>query len=201
MFISYFRTILIPGALACIAAVSLAQTPTCCADKPPIRPIDKTCLPAGNRGEVPLYHTDLLLKYQEIANIDSFKSDNNCSDTVRMQLKDLQAKGRIAGADALIRVRLLANHVRGFQENPDTPFFSVKQGTSNDLFYRATAVKYLEAPPREVEGLNVDLETAPLAGKTKSGDMFGTDKLFQKKKKKSSNATVPEVLSTNPRSY
>jgi hypothetical protein len=185
------------------AGCPMAQdSSSCCPDKPPIRPIDKTCLPAGRSKPVPLFRGDLLVKYQEVANIDSFLSDDNCSDTAKLQLKDLQAKGCAIGADALIRVRLLTNNVRGFQVNPDTPFWSLKQGAANDYFYRATAIKYLEPVSGEPEAVTVQniVPAQPGKGKAK-GDAFGTDKLFRKKKGQQQKATVPEALSTNPRSY
>lgn len=185
------------------AAICAQDSPLCCGEKPPIRPIDKTCLPVGGAHKVPLYRSDLAAKYQEIANIDSYTATDNCSDTVKLQLKDLQSKGSVIGADALIRVRLLANKVTGFQENPDTPFWSVKQGTSNDFFYRATAIKYLEPQPAEPKEQAVNTNQAPLPEKKakQSKDLFGTDKLLRKKNKEARNATVPEVISTYPRSY
>lgn len=196
--------LLVCTVVAITCSIGTAQdSPSCCGDKPPIRPIDKTCLPAGTAHKVPLYRSDLAAKYQEIANVDSYTATDNCSDTVRLQLKDLQSKGRVIGADALIRVRLLANKVTGYQENPDTPFWSVKQGTSNDFFYRGTAIKFLEPQPAEPKELVVNTEVPALPEKKlkKSSDPFGADKLFKKKRKEPRDATAPEVTSTFPRSY
>ncbi|MGI8908521.1 MAG: hypothetical protein ACR2IE_18760 [Candidatus Sumerlaeaceae bacterium] len=201
--LQYMRSVGLAVLVALSSAIGLAQdSPFCCSDKPPIRPVDKTCLPAGRPSEVPLYRGDLLAKYQEVANVDSFLSDDNCSDTAKLQLKDLQAKGVVIGADALIRVRLLSNRLRGYKENPDTPFWSVKQGLSNDYFYRATAIKYLEQPQGEPQALAVRVLTEPLPAKPKDGaDPFSTNKLFRKKSREPRDATVPEVISTTPRSY
>jgi hypothetical protein len=198
---------LLPAAAAAsivLMPASVFAEAQCCQPKPPIRPIDKTCLPAGRPKKLALYRSDLQAKYQEIAHIDSFISDNNCSDTVRAQLKDLQQKGTVIGADAMIRVRLLANKVTGYQENPDTPFFSLKQGTANDYFYRATAIKYLEPPPAEPKELTVNLDTTPLPEKTKikSTDPLNAGKLFgSKKSNQPRDVTVPEVINTTPGSF
>lgn len=133
-----------------------------CCEKPPIRPIDKTCLPAGTSPKVvPLYRADVAAKHQQIAYIDSFVAFDNCTDTVQKQLKDLEAKARTTGADALIRVRLLRNRVIGYKENPYTPFFDVMQGESEDYFFRAIAIKYLEPVPEEPEMVPIVVSPQP----------------------------------------
>jgi hypothetical protein len=202
MLLHHIRNTACALGFALLGASATAQDPgNCCPDKPPIRPIDKTCLPAGRAKTVPLYRADLLAKYQEIANVDSFISDNNCTDTVRLQLQDLQKKGAFTGADALIRVRLLTNKVRGYQENPDTPFFDVRQGESEDYFYRATAIKYLEKPVGEPKTAAV-VETLLPAKKTKEQvDTFGTGKLFSNSQGKKRRNAQPGVISTSPGSY
>lgn len=156
--------------------------PECCGDKPPVRPIDKSCLGCNgpSRGVVPLYRADLLVKYQEMAYIDSFVAMDNCSDTVQAQLKDVQTKARAVGADAVIRVRLLNNKVRGFQEDPNTPFFSVRQGESRDYFFRGTAVRYLEPVQGEPEEATmVQAPTRiPVATRDRRGGFLGSTGRF-----------------------
>ena len=174
--------------------------PACCA-KPPIRPIDKTCLPAGKSpATIPLYRGDLQAKYAEIANIDSFVSLDECDDTVRLQLKDLQTKARAIGADAAIRVRKLNNRIRGFQEDPETPFWSVKQGYSKDRFLRATAIKYLEIPPAEPRQAVTELPVINRDQKAPVNPM-GAQSIFDKanRERPVQNVTLPEAVI--PKSY
>ncbi len=148
-----------------------------CCEKPPIRVIDKTCLPAGSSPKVvPLFRADVNAKYQQIAYIDSFVALDNCSDTVQKQLKDLQAKARQTGADALVRVRLLKNRVRGFKEDPYTAFFSVTPGASDDYFFRATAIKYLERVPEEPE--TVPIVVANQMDRRRERDALSTNRLL-----------------------
>lgn len=169
----------------------------CCGHNPPIRSIDRTCLPAGApRPNLPLYKTDLQEHYQEIATIDSYVSADKCDDTTRLQLKDLQAKGQAVGADALIRVRLLSNKITGWQENPETPFFSVKQGTGEDYFFRATAIKYLRWPKAEPRPMEVKVATK--APNTQVSPLVDTNQLLKinRGKTRRNEVTVPEVYTT-----
>lgn len=181
-----------------------AQT-ACCGNNPPIRSIDRTLLPAGApRPELPIYMSDLNEKYQEIATIDSYITDNKCMDTLVKQARDVQAKGQAVGADAVIRVRSLSNKIRGFKENPDTPFFSVRQGESNDYFVRGTAIKYLVWPKTEPQALPLreaeqDLvkQAAPIVD-TNSLLNFNTDRRDRDRNDRFNEVTVPEVYSTQP---
>lgn len=175
----------------------------CCGNNPPIRSIDRNCLPAGApRADLPLYTSDLNAHYQEIANVDSYISTDKCEDTTRMQLKDLQAKGQAIGADALIRVRPLKNRITGFKENPDTPFWSVKQGESSDFFYRATAIKYLKWPAAEPEP--IPAQTASPVAVTQTSPLIDTNQLLKLNtdRTRRHEMTVPEVYTTQqPRGY
>lgn len=183
--------------LCSLGAVPAMAQIDCCGDKPPIRSIDRTCLPAGApRPDLPLYGSDLAEKYVEIANVDSFISTDKCEDTTRYQLKDLQAKGQTIGADALIRVRLLANNIRGWQENPDTPFWSVKQGESKDFFFRATAIKYVEWPKAEPKPMPMKKSAAPVA--TQTSPLIDTNQLLKLNTDRTERyeMTVPEVYTT-----
>jgi hypothetical protein len=170
----------------------------CCGNNPPIRAIDKTCLPAGPAlSDLPLFQGDLAVKYQEVAVVDSYIAFDKRSETVKTQLKDLQAKGQAIGADALIRVRPLVRRVSGWQENPATPFWSVKQGESNDHFFRATAIKYLE----NVHGTPTSI--ALKAGKGKAAKqnetpVLDTNRLLKvhQEHRRPENVSVPEVFTT-----
>lgn len=120
---------------------------------PHIRPIDGHCLPAGvSPPEIPLYQGEIATNHAKIATIDSFAADCKDEATVREQLLDLQRKARLAGADALTHVRPLSHKLYGFLNDPNTPFPSVRQGSSEMYFFRATAIKYQEPvvgdPPR-----------------------------------------------------
>lgn len=145
------------------AALSLAGCNTC-TSRPPIRAIDHACLPAGGaptKGDIELYRGDIDAQYVQVATIDSFVCDAS-SDTdypvkepskptvsaenVRKMLEDLKGKGRAAGADALIRVKMLHRVRTGFKNNPRTPFPSVEQGEWRDYFMRGIAIKYLKRP-------------------------------------------------------
>ncbi len=182
-----------------VAAPPAAAQIDCCGENPPIRAIDRTCLPAGKaRQELPIYMTDLNEKYQEIATIDSYITDNKCIETLIKQARDIQSKGQAVGADAVIRVRPLSNKIRGFKENPDTPFFSVKQGASEDYFVRGTAIKYLVWPKAEPQALQlraaeqaVAQQAAPLID-TSSLLNFNTDRDRDRRP----DVTVPEALAT-----
>lgn len=145
---------------------------------------------------MPLYTSDLNAHYQEVANVDSFISMDKCEDTTRMQLKDLQAKGQAIGADALIRVRPLANKVTGWKENPDTPFWSVKQGESSDYFYRATAIKYIKWPTSEPEA--IPAQTASPVAVTQTSPLIDTNQLLKLNtdRTRRHEMTVPEVYTT-----
>jgi hypothetical protein len=170
----------------------------CCSDNPPIRSLDKTCLPAGSKkAEPPLFQGDLAVKYQEVAIVDSYIAVDKYSNTVQKQLRDLQAKGEAIGADALIRVRPLNRKVYGWQENPATPFWSVKQGESNDHFFRATAIKYLE----QIHGhpTSIPLKTAGGgAVKQNQTPVLDTNRLLKvhAEKQRPQNVSVPEVYTT-----
>ncbi len=164
---------------------------------PAVRSIDRTCLPAGApQADMPLFTTDLAEQYQEVANLDSFISTDRCADTTRLQLKDLQAKGQHIGADALIRVRLLANDVRGWRENPDTPFWSVMQGESKDYFFRATAIKYLRRPAGDPVQVAVPPPPPPA---TTVSPLIDTNELLKlnNNRTRRHEMTVPEVYTTN----
>jgi hypothetical protein len=179
------------------APVLPASADDCCGHNPPIRSIDRTCLPAGApRPDLPLYTSDLAEQYQEIANVDSYISTDKCADTTRQQLKDLQAKGQAIGADALIRVRPLANNIQGWKENPDTPFWSVRQGASKDYFYRATAIKYLRWPKAEPKPLAVKASAQATA--KQSSPLIDTNELLKLNRGKThrNEVTVPEVYTT-----
>src|SRR5690606_38841160 len=128
----------------------------------------------------------------EIATVDSFISADKCEDTTRHQLKDLQAKGQSIGADALIRTRMLANDVRGWKENPDTPFFSVEQGYSEDYFFRATAIKYLRRPEGEPKPMAVP---APRPAVTTISPLINTNDLLKINTDRTHRreVTLPEV--------
>ena len=183
-------------AASCVASPVLAQyqpeSPV-----PPIRSIDRTCLPAGPpRANLPLYTTDLAEQYQEVATIDSFLSTDKCEDTTKLQLKDLQAKGQAVGADALIRVRPLANRFEGWQENNETPFWSVKQGTSKDYFFRATAIKYRKWPQGEPELKEIKAASRPRT--TEVSPLVDTNKLLKlnRGRTRRNEVSVPEVYTT-----
>jgi hypothetical protein len=197
--LSYF----IAAACLCGTMPLAAQGTDCCGENPPIRSIDRTCLPAGApRPDLPLYTSDLNAHYTEIAYVDSYISTDKCEDTTRQQLKDLQAKGQAIGADALIRVRPLKNRITGWKENPDTPFFSVKQGESEDHFYRATAIKYLKWPDQEPEALPA--RTASAVGVPQSSPLIDTNQLlkFNTDRTRRHEMTVPEVYTTQqPRGF
>lgn len=186
------------GAVLCLLAVpATAADLSCAGDIPPVRSIDRTCLPvAPPRANVPLYNTDLAEQYQEIATVDSFISTDQSAETTRRQLKDLQAKGQGIGADAMIRVRVLANDFRGWQENADTPFWSVKQGTSKDYFFRATAVKYLRQPDGDPTPMAVP---APRPAVTTVSPLINTNDLLKINNNKTfrREVTVPEVYTSN----
>jgi len=193
------RTLQLVTALAIAASLPAQQAEVgalSCCEKPPIRPIDKHCLPSGKSpAELPLYRADVAAKYAEIAYVDSFVSLDNCTDTVERQLKDLQAKGRTTGADALIRVRLLKNRVRGWQEDPNTPFYSVRQGDSTDYFFRATAIKYLQPIPPEPE--TVPITVVQQAGNTQR-PALSTNRIFNRgndRKRYLNDPAVPPAFS------
>lgn len=186
------------GAIVCLAAgFATAADNSCSGNIPPVRSIDRTCLPvAPPRANVPLFNTDLAEQYQEIATVDSFISTDKCADTTRLQLKDLQAKGQGIGADAMIRVRMLANDFHGWQENSETPFWSVKQGGSKDYFFRATAIKYLRQPDGEPTPMAVP---APRPAVTTVSPLINTNDLLKINNNKTSRheVTVPEVYTSN----
>lgn len=180
-----------------LAAAAPAQTDLCSSDLPPVRAIDRTCLPApAAKTQIALYNTDLAEHYQEIATVDSFLSDNKCEDTTRAQLKDLQAKGEGLNADALIRVRMLSNRAQGWKENNETPFFSVKQGQSNDYFFRATAIKYLRLPAGAPTQVAVPV---PRADVVTVSPLIDTNELLKlnNNKTRRHEMTIPEVYTTN----
>lgn len=178
------------------ASPAVAQNPGP-AMPPPMRSIDRATLPAAPpRYEVPLYTTDLKAHYQEIANVDSYLSTDKCEDTTRHQLRDLQAKGQALGADALIRVRPLANKAHGWKENPDTPFWSVKQGESDDYFFRATAIKYVKAPVGTPEPLPV--KSAGRPAPQQSSPLIDTNRILKLNTDRTRlhEMSVPEVYTT-----
>lgn len=181
----------------CITAMSASLTAQPDSPVPPIRSIDRTCLPAGPpRQDLPLYTTDLAEQYQEVATIDSFLSTDKCEDTTRQQLKDLQAKGQAAGADALIRVRPLANNFTGWQENRDTPFWSVKQGSSKDYFFRATAIKYRKWPQGEPQPMAIRVAEKPRTAEV--SPLVDTNQLLKlnRGRARRNEVSVPEVYTT-----
>jgi hypothetical protein len=195
---SIMRNIFLSAALfSCLTAGAVAAPDNCCGNIPPIRSIDRTCLPAGApQADLPMYNTDLAEQYQEIATVDSYISTDKCADTTRNQLRDLQAKGQGIGADAMIRVRMLANQVRGWKENPETPFFSVKQGESQDYFFRATAIKYLRPPQGEPK---LAAAPAPRPAITTVSPLIDTNDLLKLNNNRTQRheMTVPEVMTTN----
>lgn len=149
--------------LACLFAGSLACTG--CAgflEGPHIRPIDRACLPAGTSpaGEVPLYRENVAALHAEVAVIDSFAADVKDAPTVQAQLEDIQCKARLAGADAVVRVRPLTHELFGFVNNPNTPFPSVMQDETKKYFFRGTAIKYQE--PVTKEPARIEVTQAPL---------------------------------------
>lgn len=187
----------ITTAICLLSVAPLAAQVDCCGSNPPIRSIDRTCLPAGApKPNLALYTTDLAEQYQEIATVDSYISTDKCEDTTRMQLKDLQAKGTAIGADALIRVRPLHNNIRGWKENPDTPFFSVEQGESKDFFYRATAIKYVKQPVGEPIAAARKTASGPVV--TQSSPLIDTNQLLKLNtdRTRRHEMTVPEVYTT-----
>lgn len=191
------KSFFVTGLFAVVAASSFGGLCSCCGDLPSVRSIDRTCLPAGpQRFDVPLFNTDLAEMYQEIATVDSFVSTDKCEDTTRHQLIDLQAKGQRIGADAMIRVRVLANDIRGWQENPDTPFWSVKQGESQDYFFRATAIKYLRPPSGTPRQAPVPQAPPPV---TTVSPLINTNELLKlnNNRTRRHEMTVPEVYTTN----
>jgi len=186
------------GAGVLLLALPAVAQDSCCGNLPPVRSIDRTCLPAGPpRPDLPLYTTDLAEQYQEIATVDSFRSDEKCDDTTRRQMKDLQAKGQAIGADAMIRVRMLANNIRGWKENNETPFFSVKQGESKDYFFRATAIKYLRWPKGEPQPATAHTASAPQQSATTP--LVDTNELLKinNNRTRRHEMTVPEVYTTH----
>jgi uncharacterized protein YbjQ (UPF0145 family) len=129
------------AALAAAGILAIAGCSTC--NRPPIRPIDHACLPAGQSpADIPLLPGDVETDRVEIAKIDSFACKDLDADAVRRMMEDLKAKARVAGADAVIRVQRLHNLREGFISNPNTPFPSVMQGEWKEYFFRGTAVKY-----------------------------------------------------------
>jgi len=184
-------------ALAALLSAFPATADDCCGNNPDIRSIDRTCLPVGPPNpNIALYRSDLEEHYQEVAYIDSFVSTDRCEDTTRRQLKDLQAKGSAIGADALIRVRPLENKIRGWKENPDTPFFSVEQGASDDYFFRATAIKYLHQPKGAPKQLPVRVAKRGTA--RQSSPLIDTNRLLKQNEGRTqrNEVTVPEVYTT-----
>jgi hypothetical protein len=132
-----------------IAAGCLYGCCSPCGSREPVRPVDRACLPAGTSpAEIPLYRGDVEARYRVIATIDSFAcsqcetKDGIEPEVIQEMMRDLQEKARAAGADALIRVKLLSNKVSGFKENPRTPFWSVMQGQWEEPFFRGVAIKY-----------------------------------------------------------
>ena len=186
-----------PAYISAALVLGLAATAFAEDKNPPIRSIDRTCLPAGApRPTVPLYTSDLAEHYTEIAVVDSYVSMDKCDDTTRMQLKDLQAKGAAIHADALIRVRPLSKKVTGWHENKDTPFLSFKQDTTGDHFYRATAIKYLRWPKAEPKPLDIPKNNAPVAKEV--SPLIDTNSLLKVKRPRSNRneVSVPEVYTT-----
>lgn len=149
------------------AVIAACQT---CGNKPAIRPIDKACLPAGRSpSQIQLYREDVEAPHRQIAYIDSCKSEvcypkdktkAKNKDTeqliepeeVRKMLEDLKAKARSIGADAVVRVKMEHNRRTGFVENPETPFWSVKQDESRQYFFHGIAIKFDNAADIEHPG-------------------------------------------------
>lgn len=116
----------------------------------PIRPIDGACLPAGKpSAEMPLYRADLDADYEQIAYVDSIPVCKDEPSSMSLMMKDIKERGREAGADAIIRVKLAFNRTDGFVNNPNTPFDSVMQGSTKTFFLRGIAIKYRTKPDGE----------------------------------------------------
>lgn len=138
---------IIAAALAATFASTGYSICESCNSQPPIRMIDHACLPAGKSpADVPLYRQDIDEQYVQIAHIDSYVCQDPDEGCTKAMLKDLEAKARIAGADAVIRVKMLANKRTGFIENPRTPFISLQQGKWEENFFRGIAIKYTRPP-------------------------------------------------------
>lgn len=145
---------------------------------PHIRPIDRTCLPAGTSppGEIPLYRGEIATIHAKIAYIDSYAADCNDELTIQEQLKDIQCKARLTGADAVINVRPLEHQLRGFVNDPNTPFPSSRQAPSVMFFYRGTAIKYQEPvvdEPTPIEVVEPPLPAGAVAPAPGAGGLFG----------------------------
>src|SRR5690606_41065564 len=67
--------------------------------------------------------------------------------------------------------------IRGWKENPDTPFWSVEQGESKDYFYRATAIKYVRPPAGEPVPAARKTASAPIV--TQSSPLIDTNQLLK----------------------
>lgn len=134
------------AAISLVGALVAACTPT----RAPIRPIDHACLPAGTSpADIALYRQDIDAEYLQIAYLDSFFCQDPGEKEVKDMLDDLKAKARIAGADAVIRVKMLSDVRSGALDNPRTPFRSMEQGEWKEKFFRGIAIKYLRQPEGE----------------------------------------------------
>ncbi len=169
---------------------------------PHIRPIDRTCLPAGTSppGEIPLYRGDIATIHAKIAYIDSYAADCNDERTVQAQHHDIQCKARLTGADAVINVRPLEHRVRGFVNDPNTPFPSSRQAPSVMFFIRGTAIKYQEAvvgDPAPIEIVQPPPPPGAVPIGTARGGMFG-DLLGDRQTVAPGEVPPPPIPAINP---
>ncbi len=143
-------TMLLCAALA--ASILMTGCSTLCADcgaKPSVRRTDHACLPSGGAptmGTIPVMAGPLPgdRDYVEIANIDSYSIPGKPTpEQTEAQKTDLEAKGRAAGADAVIQVQRLNSTKNGWINNPRTPFPSVMQGETKLYFQRGVAIKFV----------------------------------------------------------
>jgi hypothetical protein len=138
-------------AISCAIALAISGCEMC-GTRAPIRMIDHACLPAGiSPSEIPLYRQDINRQYVQIAHIDSYTCREPGDAEVQDMLNDLKNKARAAGADAVIRVKMLSNKRTGYIDNPRTPFRSVQQGSWEDHFFRGIAIKFTGRPSGDTE--------------------------------------------------
>jgi hypothetical protein len=157
-----YRSVLVLAVGISSALASGACNSSCCAPRKSVRAIDRTCLPVCRSvNNIELYRGDIDAQYVQIATIDSFVGNDECTHTLQAMLRDLKSKAQGSGADAVIRVKLLRNKVRGWTENMRTPFWSVEQGRWEEPFFRGIAIKYQRWPEgtpeeRAERPLNID---------------------------------------------
>ena len=117
-----------------------------------VNPIATEKFPArAADAEVKLYtNVDIERPHVKIAYVQSFAETDPDVETKKKQLEDLQKTARRVGGDAVINLRQLHNKVRGLVRDEAVPFPSVKQGSEEQVFYRAIAIRYVDAEQAEL---------------------------------------------------